>query len=56
MLDSDSVKLNIHCCQWHNYDITFGSLKLERFYSSSKLPGAHMETCCCVDTFVLFIL
>jgi len=27
-------KLNIHCCQWRNDDVTFVWLKLERVYST----------------------
>ena len=34
LIDYENVKLDIHCDQWRNYDVTFVWLKLEQVYST----------------------
>jgi len=34
MVDSDNVKLDIHCGRWRHYDVASVWLKLERVYST----------------------
>jgi len=41
LIDSDNVKLDIHCDRWRNYDVKLVWLKLERVYNKPWSQWYH---------------